>query len=471
MPETPASATTVRPTGAGARVVRHVLLAMRGDAVETHPLPLAGTVTIGRGAGCEIQIDDPSLSRSHLRLDLDTTSLQVTDLGSANGTTVGATRLTAHRPARCSPDDILGAGDVTFVVQRVRTTIHATRPVAPTPTTATMLPSAPVPLSAPVVADPAMCRLYELAGRVARGDIGVLIVGETGVGKEVLAEHIHRSSPRAGQPLVRVNCAALVDSLVEAELFGHERGAFTGAVRERQGLLESANGGTLFLDEIGELAPAIQAKLLRVVEERQVLRVGSSTPRAIDVRVLAATNRALEDEVDAGRFRRDLYFRLAGVVLAIPPLRERPAEIELLAHRFAAAAAARLGRPRPRLTERAVSLLRTAPWPGNARQLRNAVERAVLLVDGDVLDGDVFEPLAATTSARPASADPTPAVDGTLRDALAALERQRIVDALARHQGNQSRAAIELGLPRRSLVKRLTAYGLPRPRKGTSTKP
>ncbi len=182
-----------------------------------------------------------------------------------------------------------------------------------------------------------MRRLYDVAARVARGTIGVLIVGETGAGKEVVAEHVHRHSPRAGGPFVRVNCAALSETLVESELFGHERGAFTGADRATRGLLEAAEGGTVLLDEIGELPPAMQAKLLRVLEDRQVTRVGAMSSREeVDVRFVAATNRDLEADVAAGTFRRDLYFRIAGAVLAIPPLRARLDEIEPLARAFLA---------------------------------------------------------------------------------------------------------------------------------------
>jgi DNA-binding NtrC family response regulator len=285
---------------------------------------------------------------------------------------------------------------------------------------------------------------------VARGPIGVLLTGETGAGKEVLAEFLHRRSPRAGGPLVRVNCAALTDSLVESELFGHEKGAFTGAQRERRGLIETADGGTLFLDEIGEIPAAAQAKLLRVVEERQVTRVGSSEPRPVDVRFVAATNRDLEAEVAAGRFRRDLYFRLAGVVLAIPPLRERPLEIELLARTFAAEADARLG-------DAALAALRAHAWPGNVRELRNVIERAALLAVDQPIDVEHLGLAAA-----PAAPAAAPAA---LPDELAAIERQRIVDALEQCGGNQTRAAELLGMPRRTLVKRIAKYNVPRPRK------
>jgi two-component system response regulator AtoC len=267
---------------------------------------------------------------------------------------------------------------------------------------------------------------------------------------------------------VRLNCAALTDSLVESELFGHERGAFTGALRDRVGLIETADGGTVMLDEVGELSPAIQAKLLRVIEDRQVMRVGSSKARTVDVRFVAATNRDLEAEVEANRFRRDLYFRLAGVVLEVPPLRQRPIEIEALAHAFLAEASARIGAPAPRLTAEALDALRTHRWPGNVRELRNAIERAVLVGGEGVVESADLGLSAAVEEARevaprPATAPPA-APDGTLSDEIAELEKRRIVDALEACAGNQSRAAELLGMPRRTFVKRLATYGIVRPR-------
>ena len=326
-------------------------------------------------------------------------------------------------------------------------------------------PALAAPVTDPVVLDPGMRRLHDVAARVARGTISVLLIGETGTGKEVLAELVHRASPRADGPLVRVNCAALTDSLVESELFGHEEGAFTGAQRERRGLLESADGGTAFLDEIGEVPLAIQAKLLRVLEEGKLVRVGASTPHTIDVRFVAATNRDLEAEIAAGRFRRDLYFRLCGAVLAIPPLRERRAEIEPLAWRFAAATARGIGRPPPRLSSDALAALHRHDWPGNVRELGNVVERAVLLCEGDAIEARHLS-FGARGGAAPMAVAPVEAAPSArLADELAALERHRILAALERSGGNQTRAAELLGMPRRTLIKRLQRYGVPRPRR------
>jgi two-component system, NtrC family, response regulator AtoC len=318
--------------------------------------------------------------------------------------------------------------------------------------------------SEPIVIDPAMVQLYDLARRVARGTISVLLVGETGTGKEVLAEYIHACSPRAAAPLVRLNCAAWPESLIESELFGHEKGAFTGAARERRGLLESADGGTVFLDEISEIAPAMQAKLLRVLEEGQLLRVGGSTPRTLDVRFIAATNRELAAEVEAGLLRRDLYFRIAGAVLAIPPLRDRRGEIGSLALQFAREAARRLDRSPPRITGAAIAALQHHAWQGNVRELRNVIERAVLIADADTID-TAHLPFAATGSPAPRCAHAGRSTTSNLAAELAGIERQRILDALEQCSGNQTRAAGLLGMPRRTLIKRLNHYGVRRPRK------
>ena len=440
---------------------RRTLLIMTGDDIDVRPLPLVGRVVVGRAQGADVQLEHGSISRSHLVLELDEDAIAVVDQGGANGTTLRGVRLPAGLAVEIAPNEAFVAGELTLVVQEVRAPAAAA-PATPAEAAATARSSGQVTPAGhpPVVLDPVMRRLYEVAARVARGTISTLIIGETGTGKEVLAEFVHRSSPRAAGPLVRVNCAAFAESLVESELFGHERGAFTGAVRDRAGLLEAADGGTVVLDEVGELPPAIQAKLLRVVEDRAVLRVGATAPRTVDVRFIAATNRDLEAEVAAGRFRRDLYFRLAGAVLVVPPLRDRPDEIAPLARAFLAAAAAALGRSVPTLDDAAVAALGAHAWPGNLRELRNVIERAVLLADGDRISPAEL-PFATTPAPAPALA----ARGGALASEVAALERQRIVDALARHDGNQTRAAASLGMPLRTFVKRIEQYGLPRPRR------
>jgi two-component system, NtrC family, response regulator AtoC len=411
---------------------------------------MEGALTIGRAENNDVRIDHPSISRRHLVLRLTEGSIAVIDEGGANGVKLRGVRVPRGVAIEISANEEVQVGDVTLVVQELR-------PLA-TSAPAERRPSGPVAArpGAPVVLDPDMRRLYELTARVARGMISVLIVGETGTGKEILTEFLHHASPRANGPLVRINCAALGDSLVESELFGHEKGAFTGAQQERRGLIEAADGGTVMLDEVGELPLATQAKLLRVLEERAVLRVGGTVARAVDVRFVAATNRDLEAAVDAGQFRRDLYFRLAGAVLAIPPLRDRPDEIVALASAFIAAAAVQAGRSAPTISEDVLAALRAHAWPGNVRELRNVMERAVLVADGDQLT-PAHVTIAAPTTRTPAQ---TP-----LADELDAMERQRIVDAIAACNGNQTRAAEMLGMPRRTLVKRLGQYGVPRPRK------
>jgi len=320
-----------------------------------------------------------------------------------------------------------------------------------------------------------MQAVLRLAERVALGGISVLILGETGVGKEVMAERIHRKSPRADKPFVRLNCAALSESLLESELFGHEKGSFTGAAATKPGLLETADGGTVLLDEVGELPLAVQVKLLRVLEDRQVLRVGGVKPRAIDVRFIAATNRDLELESARGAFRQDLYFRINGVTIVIPPLRERPAEIERLARQFAQEAAGDLGIPTPTISPEALALLRSYSWPGNIRELRNFIERAVLLCGrGQILPQDLpAEKMAATLGHRVAPGVPSrplPAPSASGGPAVPAEDagdrRQKILDALSQSAGNQTEAARLLGVSRRTLSTWLNQYRIARPRKG-----
>jgi DNA-binding NtrC family response regulator len=311
-----------------------------------------------------------------------------------------------------------------------------------------------------VLDDQAMRDLYRVAERVARGVISVMILGETGVGKEVLAEHVHARS-RAKSPFVRINCAALSAPLLESELFGYEKGAFTGADEAKPGLLESADGGTVFLDEVGELPPALQAKLLRVLEQKEVLRVGALKPRRVDLRFICATNRDLEAEMQSGSFRRDLYFRLSGVTLTIPPLRERRTEIEPLARMFAARASKELERSTPLvISPRAMELLISHDWPGNVRELRNVIDRASLLTSGDVIEPEHLptDKLLQSLPSRPIEL----ALSGDSPD-----ERRRIQEAMDRSGGNQTKAAKLLGVSRRTLGLKLGKYGFIRPRKGS----
>src|SRR3954447_12965871 len=357
-------------------------------------------------------------------------------------------------------------------------------------------PAIRTPAEEPPPAEGAMQDLYRMVARIASSDISVLIFGETGVGKERLAEAVHKNSRRAARPFLRLNCAALTETLLESELFGYEKGAFTGAANSKAGLLESAEGGTVFLDEVGDMPLTTQVKLLRVIEEQKVRRVGAVRPTEIDVRFVAATNRDLELEVQRGSFRKDLFFRLNGISFVIPPLRERLDEIEGLARLLVSDACRRMGRAaEPELSPEVLALLRQYPWPGNIRELRNVIERAVLLCADSTLTlahlpaekmsshfaarkpdygpAPLATPLPplAVPSPLPALLRGSPKAPAELREQLAQAERQRIVDALTRCAGNQTEAAISLGISRRTLVKRLSTFNIPRPRKQKVSEP
>ncbi|HEY0988897.1 MAG TPA: sigma 54-interacting transcriptional regulator [Kofleriaceae bacterium] len=438
------------------------LVVVAGDAVTVAALPSTGAVTLGRGEGCEVRIDNRSVSRRHAILHLGST-LRIQDLGSANGTFVRDGRspvdtVSTHPLRKLSKESVeitvgerVNLGSISLVVRRAAAPFE---------------PGSPDDI---VVRDPVMQALYEQVGRAARTAISVLILGETGVGKEVVSRALHDRSPRARGPFLELNCAALPPSLLEAELFGHEKNAFTGANQARPGLLEAADQGTVFLDEVGELPPPVQVKLLRVLEDRKVMRIGGRTPRKLDVRFVAATNRDLDADVAAGSFRQDLYFRLNGVSFVIPPLRDRVVEIAPLAERFLAAASRTLDRTEPlRLSPEALAYLERHSWPGNVRELRNVMERAAVLVSGDaIVPADL--PSHVTRAGSAIRAEGTAPTKEPRRspstDTDAAAERQRIIDALERCAGNQTRAAKLLGISLRTLVNRLAEHDIPRPRK------
>ncbi|WP_437276342.1 sigma 54-interacting transcriptional regulator [Sorangium sp. So ce375] len=532
------------------------LAIVAGNTITFAPLPPRGSVVLGRDEGCDVRIEDRSVSRRHAVLHVGP-PLRIEDLGSANGTFVGeqqprAVTVRTHRLRRLSRESAeVGIGE--------RFNLGATTVVVGrAPAGAAEEPDRGQPPADIVVLAPAMLALYEQAARAARSPISVLILGETGVGKEVLARTLHARSPRSSGPYVELNCAALPPSLLEGELFGHEKSAFTGASHARAGLLEAAHGGTLFLDEIGELPLAFQAKLLRVLEDRKVLRIGGRTPRRLDLRFVAATNRDLEAEIAGGAFRQDLYFRLNGIALVVPPLRERVAEIGPLASRFLEEACRRLDqRSAPRISPQALAALEAYAWPGNVRELRNVIERAAVLCAGEsvlpadlpphLMSGaapppgraplpssgsvppppsgaalpqtDVAPPSGAappSSRAAPPPADAAPPLSGAapsssraappsgaappssraappssraapppadaapppadaappssdamarLRLEMKAVDRQRVIEALERSAGNQTRAAKLLGVSLRTLINRIDEYGIPRPRK------
>ena len=435
-----------------------------GEEVWTFALPAEGAVTIGRGEGSAIRIDDPSVSRSHAVL-LVGRQLTIQDLGSANGTMVrGRGGVTApgndtlnvrqlfERKAPLAVGDSLLFGTTSVVLRH--------RPSTPAPELTEAEPGV-------IIRDPAMRLLYEQAALAARATINVLILGETGVGKEVLARSIHAGSRRANGVFLGINCAALTESLQESELFGVERGAFTGANQSRPGLFEAANGGTVFLDEVGDLSVSAQVKLLRVLEERTVTRLGSTRERPVDVRFLAATNRDLEHEAATSRFRTDLFFRLNGLTLLIPPLRDRPGEIEPLARMFLTGACREVEREvRPSISGAAMEILRKYRWPGNVRELRNTIDRAVVLCPGDAilpehLPASLLRSLDSARKPMPLA----PTRPDAPRSADVPRETARILEALERSAWNQTRAARILGMSRGTLIARLDELGLPRPRK------
>ncbi|NQF16791.1 sigma-54-dependent Fis family transcriptional regulator [Brevibacillus sp. HB1.3] len=309
---------------------------------------------------------------------------------------------------------------------------------------------------------PAMQNVYKLVGKVAMSKATVLIEGESGTGKELIARAIHSNSPRADKPLIPVNCGAIPENLLESELFGYERGAFTGAVHRKQGLLELANGGTLFLDEVGELSLSLQVKLLRFLQDRVFIRVGGIEAISVDVRVIAATNRDLQERIRQELFREDLYYRLNVVPIRMPPLRERKEDIPLLIRHFLAKYGKEAGKHDLCLSAAATEALIAYHWPGNVRQLENTIERAVVLTRGAVIGHEhVLSPIQDNKMSEQPPGHGKISYEGrTMREIIAQVEQEAIAHALRQERGNKLQTAKRLGISRRALLYKLQMYGL-----------
>ena len=430
------------------------------STVQRFPLPEVGATTVGRGADCELRIDDDSLSRRHARIVVDGNRVTIEDLGSRNGTRVQGRSVESHAAVELAVGSIAELGDIVVALQHQGSSAEAAASVPPPPAR-----------SGAVVCDPAMKGIYQLLEVIGPSDAAVLVLGETGTGKELVARELHARSRRSEHRLLTLSCAALPESTLEAELFGFERGAFTGAVQGKPGLFESADGGTVFLDEIGELVLTTQAKLLRFLESGETMRLGSVRPKNVDVRVVSATHRDLAADVGRNMFRADLFFRLNGISVEIPPLRERLADIVPLAELFLARAAARSRRAAPALAADARSALLQHAWPGNVRELKNVVERALLLLPatGGAITAAQLDLRGLTprlAGAVPAAAAAPVPLATSLRSDVDALAMQRILSVLEATGGNQSEAARRLGINRGTLLVKLDQFGIARPRKG-----
>jgi DNA-binding NtrC family response regulator len=410
----------------------------RGEAVVVSATPLV----IGSGSGSDARLSDPTVSRRHLSVALGEGGLVVRDLGSTNGSFVRGARF---------QELILGFGAEIQVGQTVLKYVPEEEPVE-------VAPADSESFGALAGRDPKMRQVFRLLEEVAATDATVLLEGETGTGKELLAEEIHRHSPRRDQPFVVFDCGAVPRELIESALFGHVRGAFTGAVADRQGAFVEAEGGTLFLDEIGELAPETQPALLRAIDRRMIRPVGGSSYQNVSLRVVAATNRDLRAEVAARRFREDLYYRIAVFRISVPPLRDRPSDVALLAQRFIT----EFGRD---LKIRPDDLKRMArhPWPGNVRELRNLIERACALSRGDTLEiGDFSAARETPTSTAPGIASiphhlPFKQAKAQVVDHF---ERLYLQELLTHHAGNLSAAARTAELDRKHLRELLRKHNL-----------
>lgn len=446
------------------------LVAIWEGGTSSIPLPNEGRIVIGRSVRSELRVEHGSVSREHAVINLGST-MTIEDLGSSNGVKVNGNEVPPGTRAVVNRSSLIELGATMLQIQEG-------------PHLQLALESSDGASNLSTPGESPIEQTKKLARLVAAGAISVIIVGETGAGKEVLAKYVHDNSPRADRPFLRINCAAFSETMVEGELFGHEKGSFTGAHQAKPGLLESADGGTVLLDEVGELPLSMQAKILRAIGNREVIRVGATRPRPIDVRIIAATHRDIESLIETGEFRADLYFRLNGITLEVPPLRNRVEEILPLAEEFLAHEAKRLGVAPPLFAPATAARLREHSWPGNIRELRSVIERAILLAEGNTVLPEhcvLTQRMASrpfATSA-PLTQAPDPVVHDAssqvkspaqLKDEVRELEKRRIIAAIAECGGNQTKAAKLLGISRRALLHRLDTYDLPRPRKGSPTK-
>jgi DNA-binding NtrC family response regulator len=428
-------ATQVRAAAAG-ELPPPARLRVRATGRErTHPLPPAG-LTVGKDPAADVVVDDPFVSARHLRIEARAGRWFLVDLGSTNGTFVGGARVERAELPFGAP---VALGDVELVLE----------PPAAAPERA-------LAFEGMVSRDAAMRQVFEMVERVAPADVAVTILGETGTGKELVARAVHARSPRREAPFIPVNCSAIAESLIESELFGHEKGAFSGADRLRKGAFEEANGGTIFLDEIGELPLDLQPKLLRTLELGEVKRVGASRPLTVNVRIVAATHRDLRAQVRAGKFREDLFYRLCVVPVTIPPLRQRRGDVRALAEAFLAASAPRgLGL---RWAEDALARLEGYDWPGNVRQLRNVVQRALLFrAEGTVVPASALVFEDTRVSAGDTGDDGTLYLPGLTMEEI---EREAIRLSLRRNRGKRAAVVKELQIAKSTVMKRIGQWGM-----------
>ena len=439
-------ATTLLPVGqrpVAIRVRGFELVVLEGPAQGQTQRPQKRQVVLGSDPSCDLVLPDPHVSRLHCRLEVEDREYVLRDLGSTNGTRVDGVRV---REACLQDGSVVEIGQSRVKLRLLDEPFE-------------------IPLSEEeafeglVGRSVAMRELFETMGRVAPTDAPVVILGETGTGKELVARALHIRSRRTGRPFVVFDCGAVPATLIESELFGHERGAFTGAADRRAGCFERAHGGTVFLDELGELAPELQPKLLRVLESGELLRLGGSTPVPVDVRVLCATHRDLERQVEEGRFRADLYYRLAVLRLRVPPLRERREDIPFLATHFARSlifAGPRAGSVAPAALETIFQFLSGHDWPGNVRELRNVVERAVILADPKLLRG---EPLDAIGELR-RTVERSLARCVSLRAAREQREREYLEELLRATDWDLDQAASLAEVHRKSLERLIRKHKL-----------